>query len=153
MTNPRDMESPEETRLLQLLGEGLAQADPVPDWVRRGAADSVSWARLDAELAELVFDSALEDVAGVRSTGTARLLSFRAPGIEFEMSVEQGVRRLIGQVVPAQEIELELRTPYGTSTVRTDALGRFTIEELPEGPISLRCDTGDGVVQTQWMVF
>jgi hypothetical protein len=143
----------DDERLLALLGAGLAAADPIPEWVSRGAAESVTWARIDAELAELVFDSAVEDLAGVRSEAGARLLSFRAPEIEVEVTVEEGVRRLIGQVVPPQELDIELVGPAIAVTTRTDPLGRFTFDQVPEGPLSLRCLTVGGVVQTQWMVL
>ena len=152
-TTGSNHEDRNDERLLALLGAGLAAADPIPEWVSRGAAESVTWARIDAELAELVFDSAVEDLAGVRSEGGPRLLSFRAPGIEVEVTVEEGVRRLVGQVVPPQELDIELVGPESTVAARTDALGRFTFDRVPEGPLSLRCITEGGVVQTQWVVL
>jgi hypothetical protein len=148
-----DQDDRDVGRLLALLGTGLAAADPIPEWVSRGAAESVTWARIDAEVAELVFDSAVEEFAGVRSEAGPRLLSFRAPEIEVEVTVEEGVRRLIGQVVPPQELDIELVGPEISAATRTDTLGRFTFDRVPEGPLSLRCLTVGGVVQTQWMVF
>jgi hypothetical protein len=152
-TTGNNHEDRDDERLLALLGTGLAAADPIPEWVSRGAAGSVTWARIDAELAELVFDSAVEDLAGVRSEAGPRLLSFRAPEIEVEVTVEEGVRRLIGQVVPPQELDIELVGPAIAVATRTDPLGRFTFDRVPEGPLSLRCLTVGGVVQTQWMVL
>ena len=149
-------EHPDE-QLLSDVGAAIAAADEVPAAVIEAAKASFTWRTVDAELAELVFDSASEELVGVRSGDEAtRQMTFRAPGVEIEVAVlSEGARRIIGQLVPPQQAEIELR--YGTETKRvmSDHLGRFTLHDVPVGPISLRCIYGDdaSVVQTDWMLL
>ena len=93
-------EHPDE-QLLSDVGAAIAAADEVPASVIEAAKASFTWRTVDAELAELVFDS----------TETKRVMS--------------------------------------------DHLGRFTLHDVPVGPISLRCIYGDdaSVVQTDWMLL
>ena len=69
------------------LKTALHEADSVPDDVLQAAKDSFTWRTVDAELAELVFDSALEELSGVRSGATVdRQLTFRTDEFEIEMA-------------------------------------------------------------------
>src|ERR1700736_6555418 len=88
-----------------LLGErrALARAvDPVPAEVTFAAKGSLAWRRIDAELAELTFDSLLEDaaLAGVRGGDTVRLVTFEAGDVSVEVEITDAGdrRRLIGQL-------------------------------------------------------
>jgi hypothetical protein len=147
----------QDEQLLSDVGAAIAAADAVPAAVLDAAKASFTWRTVDAELAELVFDSATEELVGVRSASeTTRQMTFRAPGVEIEVSLlSEGTRRIIGQLVPPQHAEIELR--YGTESrrVTTDHLGRFTLHDVPVGPVSLRCIYGDdaAVVQTDWMLL
>jgi hypothetical protein len=90
--------------LLGRLGEALLAADPVPERVLAGARAAFTWRTIDAELAELVFDSATEPT-GVRGgvEDTARQVTFQAPGVEIEvMVIDDGSRRIVGQLVPPE---------------------------------------------------
>lgn len=135
-----------------LLAEALEEVDPVPDFVVAAAKDAFIWRTIDAELAELVFDSS-DGLVGVRSQEIARQVTFRAPGVEVEMMMlAEGGRRLVGQLVPPQQATVELR--HGTSLVETtsDAIGRFSFVDVPTGPISLTIITPDGGrVTTEWL--
>ncbi|HEX9855342.1 MAG TPA: hypothetical protein VGC47_08515 [Acidimicrobiia bacterium] len=145
-----------EDRLLAELAGALHDVDPVPDAVIEAAKVSYTWRTVDAELAELVYDSAAADLAGVRGGEGTRQVTFRAPGIEIEVAVvAEGARRIIGQLVPPQRASVELRFQSDSVTTESDDLGRFTFDEVPIGPISLRCTLGDGesVVQTDWMLL
>lgn len=147
-----------DEQLLADLAAAIDAADPVPDAVLEAAKVSYTWRTVDAELAELVFDSAVEELAGVRSgEESTRQITFRAPGVEIEVAVmSEGARRIIGQLVPPQQAEIELRFGTETRTVNSDNLGRFTFHEVPVGPISLRCLLGGDdatVVQTDWMLL
>ena len=79
--NPKEglSATPTDDELLELVGRALRTAEPVPDRVIAGARAAWTWRTIDEELAELVFDSAVE-LTGVRSEDTARQLTFRAPG-------------------------------------------------------------------------
>lgn len=145
----------------QLLGELRALAkvvDPVPSEVSFAAKGSFAWRRIDADLAELTFDSLLEDaaMAGVRGGDTVRLVSFEAGDVSVEVEItEAGARRrLIGQLVPPQVARVEIRTADDHREVDADELGRFAVDQLPPGPASLRCRLSSGrVVETGWVVL
>lgn len=149
-----DMEAMTDDELLAALGRALREADPVPGPVTEFAKAGFGWRTIDAELAELVFDSASEELVGVRSEDDTRQVTFRAPGVEIEVAVlAEGARRIIGQLVPPQQAEIELRYNGESRSTQSDHLGRFTFHEVPTGPISLRCDLGDNqTVQTDWMI-
>ena len=71
--------TPTDDQLLDLVGRALRTAEPVPDRVVAGARAAWTWRTIDQELAELVFDSAVE-LTGVRSEDTARQLTFQLRG-------------------------------------------------------------------------
>jgi hypothetical protein len=144
----------------------LARVDPMPaqllDQVRR----SFCWRTIDAELAELSFDSLIdrESDLAVRSGADAalepRMLGFGAVVHGEELSIEVEVSRsgdgcvLVGQVFPAGARAVEVQAGAGGSTeVSIDDLGRFVIEPLPCGPVRLRVDHDGCVVQTTWVSY
>ena len=91
-----------DDELLELVGRALRAVEPVPEHVITGALAAWTWRTIDAELAELVFDSAAE-LTGVRSEDTARQVTFQAPGVEIEvMVIDDAVRRIVGQLIPAR---------------------------------------------------
>lgn len=117
--------------------------EPVPDRLVQAAIDAYAWRTVDADLAELVFDSLADrdEAALVRGGQQERLLSFRASGltIEVEVTVTGSARRLIGQLLPPQRADVEIRHQDDVLRLATDDLGRFIAESLPAGPVSLRC--------------
>ena len=140
-------EQPDEQADEQLLAELRAVgalADPVPLRVLEAGRASLAWRRVDAELAELLFDSAAHDerLAGVRGRSDTRLVTFAGPaavGVELEIVEAAGGRQLIGQLVPPGPGTVEIRNPAGTVTVHADELGVFRAQGLGPGPTSLRC--------------
>jgi hypothetical protein len=156
MTNhDQDIHSIDDQQLLAVLGRAIDAADPVPAAVTEFAKAGFSLRTLDAELAELVFDSATEELVGVRSEGETRQVTFRAPGVEIEVAVvAEGTRRIVGQLVPPQSATIELRHGTERQVTQSDTLGRFTFYDVPAGPVSLRCDLGgDQSVQTDWLIL
>jgi hypothetical protein len=141
---------------------GIAdQVDPVPPRLKEAAKASLLWRTVDAELAELTFDSLRDESAAtlVRGDQGVRLLSFEAPGdpglvISLEVLAERGRRRLLGQLDPPQSAEVEIRQPSGARSLEADRRGRFAVELSP-GPVSLRCRTGGtapgATVITDWV--
>jgi hypothetical protein len=143
-----------DERLLEALSEALRETDPVPEHVLAGARAAFTWRTIDAELAELVFDSAAE-LTGVRSEDVARQVTFQAPGVEIEvMVIDNGNRRIVGQLVPPSEVSIQLT--HGDSVVETatDDLGRFTFSDIHPGPVRLTVlgAAGERVVHTEWVL-
>jgi len=144
-----------DDELAELIAQALEATDPIPEHVLEGARAAFTWRTIDTELAELVFDSSRE-LTGVRSEDTDRQVTFRAPGVEIEvMVVENGTRRLIGQLVPPSETTVELVGADAVYSATTDRLGRFVFDELAPGPVRLVVLGADGarIVQTEWVLF
>jgi hypothetical protein len=142
-------DSPEDAELAELedqLRRAAARFDPVPPQVVLAAIDSLTWRTIDADLAELAFDSLAhrEGQALVRGPEEVRLLTFEATGLTIDVRVTHTgpSPRLIGHLVPAQQGAVEIRYPGGLATLDTDDLGRFSTGPLSAGPISLRFSIG-----------
>ena len=134
----------------------VSHLDPVPQLVDDGARAAFSWRTIDADLAELMRDSADELAeAGVRGPGGARQLSFEssALGIELEV-VETGprVRRVEGQLLPPTAATVALERPDGEPavSVQADELGRFVLDGLRAGVVRLHVLLRDAQVAVPW---
>jgi hypothetical protein len=141
--------------LQALLGRALRAAEPVPERVVIGARAAWTWRTIDEELAELVFDSATE-LTGVRSEDTARQLTFRAPGVEIEvMVVDDGARRIVGQLIPPGSYRVQLTTEDEVMDDQSDSLGRFAFDPVPPGPVRITVLGADGgrVASTEWTLL
>ena len=151
-----DAMKPEDEMLISQLREALNQADPVPSDVSEFAKLAFTWGNIDAELAAIEYDSSTEDVpSGVRSTSTARMISFEAGEWTIDIEYNEPNRRLIGQLSPGQACRVELHYAGGTAETESDELGRFDFDDVPAGPVSLVIRTpGDlHVIKTEWTVL
>lgn len=164
---PDDVDAREEAdqRLLETLGVAAREHDPIPAGVRRLARETFVWRTIDAELAELSYDSLLDDtrLAGVRGAVAPRALTFEGRGITVEVEVVEvgDQRRLLGQLVPPGGADVEIRSAHvevlsaqGAVTVVADEVGRFAAE-VETGLVSLRCrlhgDEGPAL-ETAWVI-
>lgn len=132
--------------------------DEVPAFVVKEARDAFSFRTGAGRLghAELVYDSALEDLAasGVRGAGP-RLLSFEHPELSVEIELVD-TDRVEGQLIPPQPGLVEVRHAGGVELCEADPVGRFGAEGLRPGPVSLRCyPAGPGArgVATDWVII
>lgn len=156
MADSEHTDTPDDHDLLQALGEALRASDPAPeDWYFAGRG-SYTWRRVDAELAELAFDSAASAAPTlVRGPAPTRLVAFEAPTRRVELEVEPtrvGTFRVRGQLVPETAGTVELRQPERASlVVEADDHGCFAAEGLVAGPLSLRCTVGGTTVDTAWL--
>ncbi len=152
-----DIKHWDQDRLLAELKAALMEARPVPASVDEFALSVQDLVRIDAHLAELIFDSLVDEVAGTRGAVPNREMTFSAPGVQMEVSVmAEGIRHLVGQLVPPQPATVELFYHDERRETEADGLGRFTFEGVPGGLLSLRCTLGDEystVVQTQWIAM
>jgi hypothetical protein len=146
----------------QLVAElrDAGRLDPVPAEAVAAARSSLAWRTMDAELAELAYDSLLEDaaLAGLRSADAGpRMITFESPAmtVEIEAAASGARRRLIGQLVPPQRARLEVRHAAGVVAAEADELGRFAVDDLAPGAVSLHVHgEGEGAVEvtTDWIV-
>ena len=134
-----------------------ADLEPVPAALVAAAVDAFTWRDPDAELAELIFDSLLDqDAATLVRGGQERLFRFRSDerAVDLEVTVTGMSRTLIGQVTPAGPATVSVRHRDGTVSVDADDLGRFRAEHVPPGPVSVRLHAADpartGLV-TDWV--
>jgi hypothetical protein len=136
----------------------VARTDPVPDRLDEAARVAFTWRTIDAELAELMRDSAEVDEGALALRGAAtgpRLLSFESPRIAIEAEVTvigPRERRLVGQIVPPIAATLTLEQGGVRLSAQADELGRFTFDRVGAGPVRLRAALPDGGMEiaTPW---
>lgn len=147
--------SREDEKLLAKLREGLGESDAVPSDVTAFAKAAFTWRTIDAELAELDYDSIDEDLpAGVRSSATARMISFQAGQWMLDVEYDEAMGRLLGHVSPQATYTIELHSAGALFTVESDELGRFEADGVSPGPLSMIVRLTDGsVIKTQWVIL
>jgi hypothetical protein len=158
MNSPTEPEDSADVELVEDLRRIGRDRDPVPPNVVAGAKALFTWRTIDAELAELTFDSVETgaELVGVRGADTIRLLTFEASTLTVELEVHPtgDRRRLVGQLVPAAPAIVEVRHGAGTAEVETDELGRFAVDGIAAGPIRLDVRAADQpgpAVSTSWV--
>jgi hypothetical protein len=146
---------PRDHALLDELRGALDAADPVPDTVASAARSAFTWLTIDAELAALADDSLLAG-SSVRSAATARSLTFEcATGVVVLEVSDEGddERRILGQT--DRPADLQVLHRGGTLMLATDEHGRFRVEHVLAGPVSVRCvfrDDPENPIITSWVV-
>ena len=150
---PHDETSVPDLALLGDLRAAIEHAEPIPPDAIALAKAAFDWRSLDAELAQLVHDSAVDDAALlVRGDDDHRVLSFATPNVRID--VEYADRQLVGLVTPAESAIVDVfrgdDSPVATAT--TDEFGAFVIPDVDAGRCSLRCRAADGAwsVRTEW---
>ncbi len=138
----------DDERLLELLGAALAMNQAVPAELSDDARAVFTWRTIDEELLSLSFDSAVDELTGVRSSGTAeRLLRFFSGDVEVDVIGGD----LEGMVTGAELDVVRLERPDGTLVDSdVDEHGRFLFEAVEAGP--LRLHIGEGGPVTEWFL-
>ena len=145
-------------RLLDELRALAARRDPVPAELLELGRLAWELRDLEAELAELVADSALADErhALVRAGDGPRLLSFTSGpnALELEVARLDAGRRLVGQIVPPAAATVTIEHSAGRRVLTADDLGRFLVDDVPGGVSRLHWHPpDDGPVQTEWFLL
>ena len=140
----------------------LSRVDPVPPRLDDAARGAFTWRTVDAELAELMRDSAdaassSEEEAGallVRGGSGPRQLSFESPrlGIELEVvATGPRSRRLDGQLLPPGSATVTLERPGEDGlSVQADELGRFSLDGLRAGVMRLHVALRGAQIAIPW---
>lgn len=158
MTEPPD----HDKELVAHLRSVLGRVDPVPSEVSDFARAALGWRRLDADLAELLADSALETESTTLTrsgSGGGRWLTFRAAdlAIDVEVVTDGAVSILLGQLAPPPvEATVEVQAADGTvaASGEADSLGRFRLALEVGGRVRLRVlrrDPPRAPVETSWL--
>jgi len=147
-----------DERLLAALREASRARQDVPSWFTQAGQSAYAWHDLDAQLAQLTYDSSrdqdLEAVMRSASTRSERAsihaLTFTSVRLSIELEVSTD--SLIGQIIPPRRGAIEQQASDGeTVTAPIDEIGCFYIQPVPTGPFRLRCRTEDGIdVVTNW---
>ena len=146
----------DDEELLAALRQALAERQAVPPEFVEAGKNAFAWHNIDAELAELTYDSSrdAEPAPSTRAeTASIRALTFTSAHLTIELEVTHD--SLLGQIVPAQAgtIKVQLRDGAET-TVPADRIGRFTIRPIPAGAFRLHCKTSaDTDALTGWITL
>jgi hypothetical protein len=145
----------DDDQLLAALGEAMKAREAVPDWFVETGKNAYAWHNIDAELAQLTYDSSrdMDRAAITRSEAASiRALTFTSPHLSLELEFTED--SLLGQVIPPRAGILETHTKTGVTTSPVDQLGSFVVEPTPASPFRLRCRTADGIdVLTGWITL
>jgi hypothetical protein len=145
----------DDEQLVTALGEAMKARQTVPSWFTETGKSAYAWHNIDAELAQLTYDSRTDaDAMAVARSETAsiRALTFTSAHLSIELEVAEG--SLLGQIVPPQAGTLETHTKTGITTSPVDEAGFFALEPIPPGPFLLRFRTTDGAyVMTGWITL
>jgi len=150
--------------LLRELGEALDERAGVPAGIAGAGRQLYAWRTVDAELSELVADSAAgaapaltRDPGGTGASAPAaagpRSLTFRSARLTIELDLEREPDALRGQLrgtgpdLPRQ-LAVE-RVGAEPVTVAVDELGYFAVEEFPLAGVRFRLRAGS--VVTPWV--
>ena len=107
----------DDEQLMAALREAMRARQAVPDWFVETGRSAYAWHNIDAELAQLTYDSSrdTERTAVTRSENASiRALTFASPHLRLELEVSG--HSLLGQVIPPQAGTLETHTRAGVTT-------------------------------------
>src|SRR4029078_12497039 len=111
----RVLDSWTDDQLLAGLGAAIRARQAVPDALVEVGKGAYAWHRIDAELAQLTYDSMAALPAALRSeTPSIRALTLTSPHLSIELEVSEDC--LLGQVIPPRAGTLEAQTGAGAST-------------------------------------
>ena len=145
----------DDEELLAELREAIRARRAVPSWFVETGKSAYAWHNIDAELAQLTYDSQTDAdrLAAVRSENASiRALTFTSAHLSIELEVAGD--SLLGQVIPPQAGTLEARTKAAATTSPVDEAGFFALEPIPASPFMLRFRATDGAyVMTGWITL
>lgn len=124
-------------RSLQMASFDLVPADTEPpDSVLDGARWVHDWINMEAELAELTFDSTEDlDLAGIRASGSLRELTFVSGEHTIDIEIEPGARTVgvSGSIDPSVRGMVQLVVGGEVFAGDVDESGAFSIDGIAHG--------------------
>jgi hypothetical protein len=147
----------DDEELLAALGEAVKARQAVPEWFVETGKNAYAWHNIDAELAQLTYDSDSDGDRGMAAAVRAEAASIRAltfTSARLSIALEVASDSLMGQIIPAQAGTLEVHTTGGVTSSPVDEIGCFSVAPIPASPFRLRCRTEDGAdVLTGWITL
>jgi hypothetical protein len=146
----------DDDSLFAALQEALRAREAVPAEFIEAGKNAFAWHNIDAELAQLTYDS-IRDAdyqASLRAEAASiRALTFTSAHLTVELEVTGDT--LLGQIIPAQGGMIRVQPrDGGETTVTADEIGCFSIRPIPSGPFRLYCQTGaDLDALTGWITL
>jgi hypothetical protein len=142
----------EDEELLVALRRAVHARESVPPDFVAAAKNAFAWHNIDAELAQLTYDSTRDLASSTRAeTASIRALTFTSAHLTIELEVT--LDSLIGQIVPGEPGTIKVQPKVGAETaVAADKIGLFAIEPIPSGSFRLHCRTDTGLeALTGWI--
>ena len=149
----------DDEELLAALDDAMRARQAVPEWFVETGKNAYAWHNIDAELAQLTYDSNHDRsrAAVMRAEAASiRALTFTSAHLSIEVEVTDD--SLVGQVVPIvpeREGTIEVQAKAGaTTTTSVDEIGCFAVSPKPASPFRLRYRAADGTdVVTGWITL
>jgi hypothetical protein len=146
----------DDDELLAALRDALSARAAVPAEFVEAGKSAFAWHNIDAELAQLTYDSSLDadyELSTRAEDASIRALTFTSAHLTIELEVTEG--SLLGQIVPAQAGTIDVQPRDGAEmTVSADEIGCFSIRPIPSGAFRLHCRTTAGVdALTGWITL
>lgn len=143
-----------DDELMAELAEAVAEEAAVSDRRRAAARAAFTWRTVDAELAELLHDSALDAGAAVRSGAESpRMLSFRRAAVTLEVEIDG--ESVLGEVIDDaggdEPATVTLQRPDADDrTVAADASGFFRFDDVAAGSVRFVVARAGWSLTTPW---
>ena len=146
----------DDDELLTALRQAVRSREAVPADFVEAAKGAFAWRNIDAELAELTYDSLMtvDNAPSMRAEAASiRALTFTSEHVTMELEIVGDT--LLGQVVPAQSATITVQQDDASrQLLDADKIGRFSVQPVPSGPFRLRCRTATGTeAVTGWIML
>ncbi|TDD79534.1 hypothetical protein [Actinomadura rubrisoli] len=144
----------DDEQLFAALKEAVREAERVPSAFVQAGRAAYCWRGIDAELAELTFDSAAgadrRPALTRAEPASLRNLTWASSEMTLEVEIDEGT--LLGQVVPPRPGEVDLYVSTDLVATRpVDEVGVFVIRPVPGAPFRLHYRSGAGSILTTWI--
>jgi hypothetical protein len=146
----------DDEQLLAALRQAVLARQAVPPEFVGAGKSAFAWHNIDAELAQLTYDSSRDsqyELSLRAEAASIRALTFTSAHLTIELEVTQD--SLVGQIIPAQSATIKVQPRDGAGTeVAADEIGCFSIRPVPSGEFRLHCRTSAGVeILTGWIAL
>jgi hypothetical protein len=138
----------DDDHLFASLREALREAEETPPrFVEMGKA-AFAWHNIDAELADLTYDSSMVEAqpVGTMRAQDASLRALTYATADLTIEIEITADAVLGQILPPQAGSASTYLAAGpVAETSVDDMGFFAIRPVPTSSFRLRCVTASGL--------